>query len=204
MGYISRVLTTCVCIKWFMEISLPKLYSPKRWVLIMTSILQKDAEVLWVKKLAQCPRTSREQRLDSHPGLSKSRDFRDHQETKMPPPRRCRRCLLAEDNLPNRLQVSALQPWPPCLAGELARCLCVFQTQRGVNFSELGSRREDEFSKHRRSLPQHGVAGYRLLCLLAVETKICSAEEFYNIQRTASVAFPTSEKSKCQATGFEW
>lgn len=47
-----------------------------------------------------------------------------------------------------------------------------------MKLNEVGSQREDDFNKHRLVLPQKGVAGYRLLCLLAVETRICSAEEF--------------------------
>lgn len=61
--------------------------------------------------------------------------------------------LIAE-NFPNCLQVPALQPWPPCLAGEL------FQW---VKLNEVGSQRKDDFNKHRLALPQNGVAGDRLL-----------------------------------------
>lgn len=158
----------------------------------------------WVKKCVHGPRTSKKQRLYSNPGVSDSRDSTHRIKPN------CLHLEAAEGahllrscQTVSRFQPSC-QPWPRSLLGELGRCLCAFQTKRGMKLSNLGSQREDEFNKHRFSLTQNGVAGWGLWCLLAVETRTCPAEEFYDIPRTLSVAFPTSEKNRCQETGSEW
>lgn len=108
--------------------------------------------------------------------------------------------LAPEQDFPNDLQTPAMQPCPPRLSGELGRSPSSLQAKHRVKLGEQGAKKKMALTKP-DSPAADGEAGGRPLCLLAVQTRICFAEEFYDVQRLC--LWLTSEKSKCQATGYE-
>ena len=108
--------------------------------------------------------------------------------------------LAPEQDFPNDLQTPAMQPCPPRLSGELGRSPSSLQAKHRVKLGEQRAKKKMALTKP-DSPAADGEAGGRPLCLLAVQTRICFAEEFYDVQRLC--LWLTSEKSKCQATGYE-
>lgn len=87
--------------------------------------------------MSKCPRTSKKQRPYSHPAVYNSGEWTH--ETKLSAPRSCWMSSLGE-SFPNCIRVPAIQPRPPCLPGELGRCLVLFRPNIGRNLVNWAAR----------------------------------------------------------------
>ena len=177
-----------------------KPYKPERGALITVPTTQRRIQrCAWGKKCVDGPEllrrqgfTQTQERLTPEAAVLTIQPACLHQEAAEGP--------ASEHGSPNGLQTPAPQPCPPRLSGELGRSPSSLQAKRRVKLGERGANKKMALTKP-DSPAADGEAGGRPLCLLAVQTRICFAEEFYDVQRLCLGL--TSEKSKCQATGYE-